>query len=137
MSNPRPGQNLVVQAEVDAELLRRATEALSGQGLSVSRAIQLMLKYVAREGELPLDLMEPNAETKAVMEEVKRGDLAGFATVQGLGADLSARDYPEEKLAFEQSFKGTERTITAEGFDWLADSGEDISAYLDWGKEWR
>jgi addiction module RelB/DinJ family antitoxin len=133
MSNPRPGQNLVVQAEVDAELLRRATEALSGQGLSVSRAIQLMLKYVAREGELPLDLME----TKAATEEVERGDLAGFATVQGLRADLSARDYPEEKLAFEQSFKGTERTITAEGFDWLADSGEDISAYLDWGKEWR
>jgi hypothetical protein len=47
------------------------------------------------------------------------------------------RTPPEENLAFEQSFDRTEPTSSAPKIDHRADSGEDLSAYLDWGKEWR
>ena len=81
-----------VHADVDSDVLNRATEALTLQGLTVPRAIQLMLEYVALEGELPLDFFEPNAETKAAMEEAKRGDLKSFNSVEELMADLNAED---------------------------------------------
>lgn len=86
---PKP---VPVQADVDPDVLKRATEALQRMGVTVPRAIDLMLKYVALTGELPLDFFEPNAETRAAMEEARRGDLKSFSSVEELMADLNADD---------------------------------------------
>jgi antitoxin component of RelBE/YafQ-DinJ toxin-antitoxin module len=124
VSSPTSGQNTVAQVEVDADLLRRASEALSGQGLTAPRAIELMLKHVVLKGGLPLDFIEPNAEPKEALEEVKRGEVVGADRVEERMADLNRDTEPS-------------KTLTTEEFNRPADSGEDISAYLDWGKEWR
>jgi DNA-damage-inducible protein J len=61
-------------------------------GLSVSDAIRLLLTRVAAEKALPFELKIPNAETRAAMEELERGDLPSFDTVEELLADLNAPD---------------------------------------------
>lgn len=124
MSSSPLGQNTVVQAEVDADLLRRAAKALSGQRLTVPQAIELMLKYVTLEGSLPIAFMELNAETRKPMGPGERSEAFGANRVEEPGADLNRDDEPS-------------KTITAGEFDRPSDSGEDMSAYLDWGKEWR
>jgi DNA-damage-inducible protein J len=92
VGKPTVSKNTRVHADVGVDVLKRATQALSRQGLTVPRAIQLMLEYVVLEGELPLDFFEPNAETKEAMEEAKRGDLKSFHSVEELMADLNAED---------------------------------------------
>jgi len=81
-----------VHTEVDPDVLNRAAEALQRQGVTVQRAVQLMLEYVALEGELPLDFFPPNEETKAAMNEARRGRLKRFNTVEEFLADLNADD---------------------------------------------
>ena len=85
-----PTKTTRLEAEADPDALSKATKALARQGVTVQRAINLMLKYVALVGELPLDFFEPNVETKAAMQEVKRGDAFTANTVEGLMADLNA-----------------------------------------------
>jgi len=78
----------VVRARIDTATKREATAVLAGLGLSVSDAIRLMLAKVANEHTLPFDV-RPNAETIAAMEEARRGDPPGFATISDLMADLT------------------------------------------------
>ena len=92
MSKPTIPKNSPVYAEVDSDVLKRATETLARQGVTVPRAIQLMLEYVALEGELPLDFMEPNAETRAAMEETGRGKVSRANSVEEFLAALKADD---------------------------------------------
>lgn len=66
-----------------------AFTALSRLGLSLEGVVGVMLERVARDGILPLS---PNAETRAAMEEARRGDLKNFDTVEALLADLNAED---------------------------------------------
>jgi DNA-damage-inducible protein J len=70
-----------------------ALVSLMGLGVSLDAAVRLMLKRVvdgaAAGGGLPFS---PNAETRAAMEEARRGDLESFYSVQALMADLHADD---------------------------------------------
>jgi DNA-damage-inducible protein J len=70
-----------------------ALVALMGLGVSLDAAVGLMLKRVvdsaAAGGGLPFS---PNAETRAAMEEARRGDLESFHSVEALMADLNADD---------------------------------------------
>ena len=47
---------------------------------------------VARQAKRPDQFREPNAETRAAMEELRRGDLPVFESVEELMADLNADD---------------------------------------------
>lgn len=85
-------QNQLVQARIDGEIKAQATAALADMGLTVSDAVRILLTRVAREKMLPLELLTPNAETLAAMEEAKAGTLSGFNSVDTLMADLNADD---------------------------------------------
>lgn len=77
----------MVKAWVDPELKRQAEEALSAIGLTPSTAVMLLYKYIAADGDLPLDLHIPNDETLQAAEDARKG--IGVKTYQSLD-DLKA-----------------------------------------------
>jgi DNA-damage-inducible protein J len=85
----------IVRARIDTATKQEAAIVLAGMGLSVSDAIRLMLRRVAREHTLPFDV-RPNAETIAAIEEARRdgekGLLPRFDTTADLMAHLNAED---------------------------------------------
>jgi len=82
----------VVRARVDEQVKLRAAKILADKGLSVSDAIRLLLGRVAADKALPFDIEAPNAETRAAMAEIERGNAAAFDTIGDLMADLNAED---------------------------------------------
>ncbi|MGH8570664.1 MAG: type II toxin-antitoxin system RelB/DinJ family antitoxin [Gammaproteobacteria bacterium] len=84
--------NAVVRARIDEHIKEEATAVLAAMGLTVSDAFRIPLTRIAREKALPFDPLVPNSETIEAMKEARRGDLASFATVEGLMADLNADD---------------------------------------------
>ena len=78
----------VVQARIDCETKRRATEALRAMGLSVSDAIRLLLLQVAEEGRLPFAARVPNPSTVEAMQELEAGGGQRFGSAKELFRDL-------------------------------------------------
>ena len=80
----------MVQIRVDPETETRATAVLESVGLSVSDAVALFLRRVAADRGLPFPLKEPNAETRAAMEEADAivRDRHKRLTADALFADL-------------------------------------------------
>jgi DNA-damage-inducible protein J len=79
----------VVRARIDATLKKEATDVLGTMGLSVSDAIRMMLVRVVADRSLPFEVRSPNRETEAALEAAARGDVARFASVADLMADLN------------------------------------------------
>lgn len=78
----------VVRARIDPRVKKQAIAVLSGMGLSVSDAIRMLLIRVAEEQAMPFPLRVPNAKTQQAMQAVKDGEVAEFASVEELFADL-------------------------------------------------
>jgi len=73
-----------ISIQVDADIKRRANEALADIGLSMSDAIRIFLHRVAEDQQFPWELKVPNAETRLAMEEARaiangRSDIAPSA----------------------------------------------------------
>ena len=80
----------VVRARIDSDTKARATEALSGMGLTVSDAIRLMLLRVADEKRLPFAVQVPNATTVKAMKELEEGKGKRFTDADELFEDIGA-----------------------------------------------
>lgn len=78
----------VVRARIDPLLKKKATEVLSGMGLSVSDAIRMLLVRVAAERALPFEAREPNQETRKAVLAADAGEGKRFSSVAALIADL-------------------------------------------------
>ena len=84
--------NALVQTRIDGAIKEQAAAVLADIGMTVSDAVRLMLTRVARDGALPFELLRPNAETIAAMDEADAGGLPSFDTVEALMNDLNAED---------------------------------------------
>jgi DNA-damage-inducible protein J len=82
----------IVRARIDGQVKERAAKVLADMGLSVSDAIRLLLVRVAAERALPFEIKVPNAETRAAIAELERGEGKSFDGVAELVADLNAED---------------------------------------------
>lgn len=60
-----------IKVQVDADIKRRANEALAEIGLSMSDAVRIFLHRVAADQQFPWELKVPNAETQAAMKEAR------------------------------------------------------------------
>ena len=78
----------VVRARIDPLLKKKATEVLSGMGLSVSDAIRMLLVRVAADRALPFEVREPNQETRKAVLAADAGKGKRFSSVAALIADL-------------------------------------------------
>ena len=80
----------MVHVRMDAEMKRKATEALAAMGLTASD-VRLLFHRIAVDQAFPLELKLPNAETRAAMaeiDEVVNTHAARFASADELFADL-------------------------------------------------
>ena len=84
--------NALVQTRINGAVKEEAAAVLATMGLTVSDAVRLLLTRVAHDKALPFEVLRPNAETIAAMEEARSGKLKSFATVEALMADLDADD---------------------------------------------
>lgn len=84
--------NALVQTRIDGAVKEKAAVALAAIGMTVSDAVRLMLTRVARDGALPFEILRPNAETIAAMDEADAGGLPSFDTVEALMKHLNEED---------------------------------------------
>ncbi|MCY4624203.1 MAG: type II toxin-antitoxin system RelB/DinJ family antitoxin [Chloroflexi bacterium] len=63
----------MVKARLDPELKRQAEAGLAAIGLTPATAVTLLYKYVAINGDLPLDLHIPNDKTLRAIEDARSG----------------------------------------------------------------
>lgn len=84
-----------ISLRVDDEVKRGAEQVLSDIGLSMSAAINVFLRKVAREQRIPFELSAeaPNAETIEAIQEVKK-----MKTDPGLGKTYTNVDEMMEDL---------------------------------------
>jgi DNA-damage-inducible protein J len=90
--NIAPIQDTYVRARIDSATKKRAANALSSMGLSLSDAIRLLLFRVAEERRLPFAVKVPNAETRAAIAELEAGKGNKSHSVKELMAALNADD---------------------------------------------
>lgn len=84
-----------ISLRVDDDVKRGAEQALNDIGLSMSAAINVFLRKVAREHRIPFELSAeiPNAETVEAIQEVKK-----LKENPGLGKTYSNVDQMMEEL---------------------------------------
>lgn len=84
-----------ISLRIDDEIKRGAEQTLSEIGLSMSAAINVFLRKVAREHRIPFELSAdmPNDETAAAMQEVKK-----MKADPGLGKTYTNVDQMMEEL---------------------------------------
>ena len=61
--------NAFVRARIDEGLKQEAAAVLAEMGLTVSDVVRMTLTRIAKDKALPFELMVPNAETRAAIEE--------------------------------------------------------------------
>ncbi len=77
-----------IRVRIDSETKRKASEALSKMGLSVSDAVRMTLVQIGANGKLPFTVEIPNGRTVQAMAEVASGDGAEFESLDELYEDL-------------------------------------------------
>ncbi len=75
---------------VDAELRRKARKALARHGYTLKEAVEMFLRRVVEEREIPLDLRTPSPATRAALDELDRGKGKRFSDPDELFRDLRA-----------------------------------------------
>ena len=59
----------MIHVQIDEKINKEATQTLEDMGLSVSDAVQVFLKRIVANKQLPFELKAPNATTRRAMEE--------------------------------------------------------------------
>lgn len=80
----------MLHVRLDADIKKRATDALDLMGLSMSEAIRVFLCRVARDQAFPFAIKVPNSTTQAAMDEAERLTHTRFATSGDLFKALTA-----------------------------------------------
>lgn len=62
-----------VRARIEPELKAAAEAIFAEVGLRPTDAIRLFYRQVANQGAIPIDLRQPNAESRAAIEELRSG----------------------------------------------------------------
>jgi DNA-damage-inducible protein J len=84
--------NAVVRARIDEKTKKKATAVLKSIGLTPSAAFRLMMTRIAKERQMPFDLIVPNAETVEAMKAGLRGEVTTVANTEELFRALNAND---------------------------------------------
>ena len=81
-----------VLTRIDLVTKKRTTLVLEAIDLSVSKAIRLLMLYIANEHRLADGINIPNNETRTAMAELEAGKGISLDSVDDLMADLQADD---------------------------------------------
>lgn len=84
--------NTTVSAHIDENILREATRVLKEIGMTPAATFRIMMRRIAAEGEMPFDVLIPNAETVEAIEACRRGEVTTCNTLEELFAELNSED---------------------------------------------
>lgn len=87
----------MLHVRVDGETKQQAADVLASMGLTLSDAVRMLLRRVVNDQALPLELKEPNAETRAAMEEART-----LAQAAHLRAGTASIDKQEDNRALNR-----------------------------------
>ena len=82
--------SVVIRVKVNRQLKADAEAILKPLGLTISDALELMLKEVVSQKQLPFRISILNHKTRAAMREARAGNLKRANTVEELLADLKS-----------------------------------------------
>ena len=82
----------MVQARVPNEIQDVANQVIRAAGLTVSDVVRGLMTRIAEERAIPTALFRPNAETLAAFDEIDRGGMKRFGSIDALFEDLNADD---------------------------------------------
>ena len=83
----------IFTANVDSDTLALAKDVLAKEGLTLSEALQQMMRYIVAEGRMPqFQCFEPDEETLAAIEDAESGNLVTVGSVAELLAELNEDD---------------------------------------------
>lgn len=83
--------NAFVRVRIDEELRDDAAAVLKELGLTISDVMRMTLTRIAREKAIPFELITPNAETRAALEEaqeMRKARKRRFSHAQDMFDDL-------------------------------------------------
>lgn len=92
----------VIRARIDPGLKKAAAAVFRSMGLTTSEAIRLFLLQAVAERAIPFALKEPNPETRAAIEEARRGEGREYTDLGEMWADLEAESAEPENAACER-----------------------------------
>lgn len=81
----------MLHIRVDEDTKAQASAAFDAMGMSMSEAVRIFLRRVARDQAFPLELKVPNAKTQAAMaeaEQIAQARKARFKSADDLFDDL-------------------------------------------------
>lgn len=84
--------NAVVRARIDEKTKKKATVVLKSIGLTPSAAFRLMMTRIAKERQMPFEVLVPNAETVEALEAARRGEATEVGSFDELIEKLNADD---------------------------------------------
>jgi DNA-damage-inducible protein J len=67
------GKTAYIKARIDPKLKSQAQRELAKIGLSSSDAIRIFMRQVVLQKDLPVEVREPNAESRRAIEELEAG----------------------------------------------------------------
>lgn len=82
-----------ITTRIDADVKKKASDALEAMGLTVSGAVAMFLTRVANDEAIPFEVRVPNAATRAAMaeaDEIVARRAARFADPQEMMEALEA-----------------------------------------------
>ena len=82
--------SVVIRVKVNRQLKADAEAILKPLGLTISDALELMLKEVVSQKKLPFKISITNHKTRAAMREARAGNLKRANTVEELLAELKS-----------------------------------------------
>ncbi len=74
----------VIRSRIDPIVKAEAARIFKDMGLTMSDAIRLFLHQTVTERALPFPVRLPNEETKAAIEEARKGDGLALVSLDGL-----------------------------------------------------
>jgi DNA-damage-inducible protein J len=83
---------VTVSARIDQDIKKEAVHVLAEIGLTPEEAFRIMMRRIAAEGEMPFDVLIPNAETVEAIEAARRGEVTMCNTVEELFEYLNSDD---------------------------------------------
>lgn len=81
--------NALATARIEQSIKDTAAEVLRESGLTVSDAIRLLLTKIAKEHEVPFNMIMSNKHTVAAIQNARKGKVKSFNTVSDLMTELN------------------------------------------------
>ena len=100
---PMNRKDSVVRARIRTDIKEEAQEVLDNLGLTMSDAIQILFRAIAKNKRLPDEFLVPNETTLAAMSEIEASRFVTYEDLKTFKEDVLKRIQTNEKSGSKQA----------------------------------